>query len=239
MKQSKSEIKEWWDDFLLEGKLNQNETSQKISIKNAYNLFKKSVLNKLNKVSVLEIGSGTGIFTECMSREKKIKKLVCTDASSEAVKICKGKGFNAFLADAENLPFKDKSFDVVCGFAVLHHLNNPKKAIEEACRVSKNFVFFNEPNKWNPIRQLMQRFYYEKSAHETSYSIFQYRDWFKHSNFSVKIIPHDFIIPYFYNSFLVKLNVFMNKILNHKPINFIGSSLAIIAKSNENNLFKH
>ena len=43
-------------------------------------------------------------------------------------------------ADAQNIPFKDKSFDaVICRFAIWP-LSNPDDAIEEIVRVAKNKV---------------------------------------------------------------------------------------------------
>jgi ubiquinone/menaquinone biosynthesis C-methylase UbiE len=44
---------------------------------------------------------------------------------------------NAQVADAENLPFPDGSFDVVYSFGVLHHTPNTQKSIDEVYRVLK------------------------------------------------------------------------------------------------------
>ena len=239
MKQTKEEIKTFWNDFIKEHKSSKVMLSQKVSdiiVKDTYKIFKKHILDNFKEVCVLEVGCGSGIFTDYLIKENIIKKLICTDISSEAIKICKKKGLHALVADAEKLPFKDKSFDIVCGFEILHHLNNPKKAIKEACRISKNIVFFNEPNKWNPLRCFMENFYYEKIHHETSYSILQYKKWFKNENFSLKIIPYNFLIPYSSNGLFIRINIFANKILNRSPIKFIGSSLGIIAKSKKYNL---
>ena len=41
----------------------------------------------------------------------------------------------AAVADAENLPFGDASFDMVYSWGVLHHSPNTRKAIEEVWRV--------------------------------------------------------------------------------------------------------
>lgn len=234
MRQNKEEITTWWNEFVKKNKTSKVMRSQKVAgliVKNAYEVFRENILRSFGNVSVLELGCGTGVFSEYLSRENKIKKLVCTDISPEAIKICKQKRLPAQVADAEKLKFKDKSFDVVCGFEILHHLNNPGKVIREACRVSKNFVFFNEPNKWNPIRRLMERFYYEDSAHETSYSASQYEEWFKGIDFSLRIIPYNFLIPYFSNDSFTKFNIFADRLLNRLPTKFIGASLAIIARS--------
>ena len=41
------------------------------------------------------------------------------------------------VCDIENLPFKDNSLDVIVNLAVLEHVPNPKKVIEEIYRVLK------------------------------------------------------------------------------------------------------
>jgi len=235
MVQTKKEIKKYWEERFntsrRTGKYGLETFSQKISIKNTYNIFRTNILNNVKGgMSVLELGCGLGTISDFLIKEKKVKKLICTDISKEAIENCNKKGLNAFIADAENLKFNDNSFDIVCGFALLHHLNNPKRAIEEACRVSKKFVFFHEPNKWNPIRFLTERFLYPDYAHETSYSILQYYNWFKNTDFKIKIVPNDFLIPYISNRRLTEANVFVDNVLKRTPLKFIAASLNIIGK---------
>ena len=61
---------------------------------------------------------------------------------------------NKFLhvIDAENLPFKAKSFDLVYTWEVLHHVPNPHVAVKEMARVSKQYVVIFEPNRNNPLQ---------------------------------------------------------------------------------------
>ncbi|MBK9249262.1 MAG: class I SAM-dependent methyltransferase [Ignavibacteria bacterium] len=44
---------------------------------------------------------------------------------------------NLQLADAENMPFDDNSFDAVYSFGVIHHTPNIQKTIEETYRILK------------------------------------------------------------------------------------------------------
>lgn len=57
------------------------------------------------------------------------------------------------IADACALPFADNSFDIVFEKDMLHHVNNPQKAISEIYRVTRKGgkVVIIEANRYNPI----------------------------------------------------------------------------------------
>lgn len=112
----------------------------------------KWVLSLKNEITVLDLGCGTGRCTlKCV--EKGIH-VVGTDISRGMLNVAihntvKHKELITFLlGDAENLPFEEGSFDAVISFGTLHHLPNPKHAIEEIGRVLKvgGFFFAHEPN---------------------------------------------------------------------------------------------
>jgi SAM-dependent methyltransferase len=80
---------------------------------------------------------------------------------------------NFVLADAENLPFKDKSFEVLLAFHVLEHLKNPLKALHEWKRVAdvvtikvpspyhiestpSHFFTWNTFTLWNLLKQVFK-----------------------------------------------------------------------------------
>ncbi len=58
---------------------------------------------------------------------------------------------NVIKADAEALPFKNESFDIVICRDVLEHLDQPSKAVAEAHRVLVNggYYFVTTPNAYN------------------------------------------------------------------------------------------
>lgn len=60
---------------------------------------------------------------------------------------------NFKIADACALPFEDNSFDLVFEKDMLHHVNNPQKALSEIWRVTKKKgeVIIVEGNRYNPI----------------------------------------------------------------------------------------
>ena len=110
------------------------------TIFNSYNsLYEEEQLKKLNLISafldvknsdkLLDIGSGTCIstnFFDCFS--------VGVDPSFNMLKLGNGNRINAF---AENLPFKNNSFDIIIALTSIHNFNNVNLAIEEIKRVSK------------------------------------------------------------------------------------------------------
>ena len=86
--------------------------------------------------TILDIGCGNGKYmdtrTDC--------KFIGTDSSSELVKICGDKGYEAVVSNALSLPFSSNSFDAFICIAMLHHLSTDERrtaAIKEASRVIK------------------------------------------------------------------------------------------------------
>jgi SAM-dependent methyltransferase len=69
--------------------------------------------------------------------------------------------------DAENIALADDSYPVVFAHAVLHHCRCPQKAVGEMVRVSRQHVFFVEPNDSWALHMLVRlgfSFPYELAA---------------------------------------------------------------------------
>lgn len=90
---------------------------------------------------VLEIGCGAG--TDICQFAKHGAIVTAVDLTEKAVELTKqrfkvlGIKAEARVADAENLPFADNTFDLVYSFGVLHHTPNTQKTIDEIHRVLK------------------------------------------------------------------------------------------------------
>jgi ubiquinone/menaquinone biosynthesis C-methylase UbiE len=75
---------------------------------------------------------------------------IAVHGSRESAKRSKFKGsFQAKLADAGYLPFKDDEFDAVSSYHSMHHLDDARKAIKEMFRVckSRGFVLVADLNE--------------------------------------------------------------------------------------------
>ncbi|MCL5028544.1 MAG: class I SAM-dependent methyltransferase [Bacteroidetes bacterium] len=97
-----------------------------------------------NIKSILDIGTGTGLFAEKF-HERGIK-IAGVDVNplfiEEAKKYLPDAEFK--VASAENLPFDDASFDAVFYGVVLHEVDDFNKTLAEAKRVSRLKAFILE-----------------------------------------------------------------------------------------------
>ena len=104
----------------------------------------------------LEVGAGTGFFLLNLAQSGVASRLSLTDISQGMVDVAVrnaaelGLDVDGRVADAEQLPYDDASFDLVVGHAVLHHVPDVEQAIREVLRVLRpggRFVFAGEPTR--------------------------------------------------------------------------------------------
>jgi SAM-dependent methyltransferase len=92
-------------------------------------------------LKVLEIGVGMGAdYLEWLKAGAQATGIDFSAASIErAHRRCELAGYRPELrvADAENLPFPDNSFDVVYSYGVMHHSPDTQQCVREAWRVLK------------------------------------------------------------------------------------------------------
>jgi SAM-dependent methyltransferase len=82
---------------------------------------------------LLDVGGGTGNYALALSREGWDP--VVADTSAEMLARAAAKGLRTVRADAQRLPFEDESFDAVTMISMLHHVDHPDAALDEARRV--------------------------------------------------------------------------------------------------------
>lgn len=93
---------------------------------------------------VLDVGCGNGYLTLYLS---KVADVTGIDLSEKMLSL---NPCNKLVhGNALNLPFGNNSFDIALEANLLHHLDNPKKAVDEMTRVSKEWVVLIEPNPKN------------------------------------------------------------------------------------------
>lgn len=105
---------------------------------------------KLNNIqSVLDVGAGTG-------RAMRFLRDQCPDVSVkgiEPVPELREIGYRNGISEEDlvegnglDIPFPDNSFDLVCEFAVLHHVKRPHDVVAEMNRVAARGVAISDAN---------------------------------------------------------------------------------------------
>ena len=98
-----------------------------------------------DNIRVLDVGCGTGAFTYALSMEGF--QVTGTDISGAMMDNARRKNLNCVKADINTgLPFKDKSFDIVCAAYVAHGMKKKyrKKLYEECRRIASKKIIFHD-----------------------------------------------------------------------------------------------
>ena len=113
-------------------------------------LFKYGGYNRNTNLKILDIGCGEGYFLKCLEEWFPDAELFGVDIFDEklksAIKILKRAKLSKH--DAQQLPFPDRSFEIVSALQVLEHLKTPEMFFKEANRILKNksFLIIATPN---------------------------------------------------------------------------------------------
>jgi SAM-dependent methyltransferase len=108
----------------------------------------------------LEIGAGTGYFTLNLLRAGVVSEAVATDVSPGMLDTLAGSAkqlgveVETARCEAVDLPFEDRSFDLVFGHAVLHHLPDLDASFAEFRRVLRpggTVAFCGEPSRYGDL----------------------------------------------------------------------------------------
>ena len=84
---------------------------------------------------LLEVGCGTGLILERLRHD--FDEVVGVDLSEGMLERARARGLTVEQSSAEQLPFEDASFDLVCSFKVLAHVQGIRSAALEMARVLK------------------------------------------------------------------------------------------------------
>ena len=126
-------------DNIWEGRYNSPFLIRRYIHRTQYHTVLKYV-EQLNPNLILDYGCGEGVLSTLVT--ERGFKVIGIDISRPNIDVAKrvarqkGLEINFLIGDGENLPFKDKSFDLVIASHVLEHLPDIKHGFEELQRVA-------------------------------------------------------------------------------------------------------
>jgi len=126
----------YWSQFAQEFE----EKQSFVAGKEIISLTLDELLKEQQLGYVLELGCGTGLYTEAL--QKNAEKILATDFSDEMLKVAvqkrsKLQKVTFQKADALNLEFEENSFDTVFMANLIHIIGDAEKLIRESKRVLK------------------------------------------------------------------------------------------------------
>jgi SAM-dependent methyltransferase len=104
-----------------------------------YRNYYRARILRLSPRSVLDVGCGDGALLAEL-RDEGCERVIGIDPNTAAVKLARQRlasETNICVGHAEDLPFADRSFDVVSLQYTAHHLRDLSRALAEAARVAR------------------------------------------------------------------------------------------------------
>ena len=109
-------------------------------------------LRMIQARTVLDVGAGTGrAIRHLMDNMPELSVRGVEPVAARIDQAVEKKGIPRGIiiqGVGEALPFEDASIDVVCAFAMLHHVTNPDEVVSEMLRVARKAVIIIDGNRF-------------------------------------------------------------------------------------------
>lgn len=100
--------------------------------------------------TLLDVGCGTGYFTRQFATDDAERNVIGADVDLNMLRFAHGhseRSIGFVAADARQLPFRDKSFDLVVSVTALCFIQEEKQALSEMLRVARRRVVLGLLNR--------------------------------------------------------------------------------------------
>lgn len=177
-------------------------------------------------MSILDIGCGDGTFTfELFNRLAPIN-IIGFDIAEKAISIAKRKikpthgnkvGFIVSNIYGMDRHFTENQFDIGILRGVLHHVDEPEKAIKSMKNITR-YLLVLEPNGFNPILKVIEKVSpYHKIHQEKSYWPPAMENWLKKNSYLIIKQRYFGLVPYFCNKHIAKLLKIIEPLFENIP----------------------
>ncbi len=144
----------------------------------------KKFVGSDKNIKILNIGAATGRNSEVLS---EIGDVTSVEYDKEICRLVKEEyGLDYINASITDLPFENGSFDLVCAFDVVEHVEDDRKAVEEMKRVcaDKGFIATTVPAYqflWS--RHDVINHHHRRYTHKSFKSLFKDKNGFKYTTY--------------------------------------------------------
>jgi SAM-dependent methyltransferase len=179
-------------------------------------------LTELTGRRALDVGCGDGSYTNDLYDRGRPALLHGIDPASAAVECARQrKGHRPIqftTGSAYELPYSDGAFDVAILRGVLHHMDQPRRAIAEALRVAATMVVL-EPNGYNPVVKLLEKVSaYHREHDEKSYSPHVLNSWVVEAGGEITATRWIGLVPFFCPDLMARVLKGVEPILERTPL---------------------
>ena len=188
---------------------------------------------KMEGASVIDIGCGDGFFTVQYADECRPASMLGLDAAQQAVAAAARRagdrdiGFE--VGNMHQLPHADRSFDLALLQGVLHHDDNPARAIAEALRVAHRLVIL-EPNGYNlGLKVIEKTSTYHRAHRERSYRSGLLRRWVEQAGGRVTSQHFGGFVPMFCPDPLARAMKFLEPAVEATPLRALLAAVVVIS----------
>jgi len=135
--------------------------------------------------SILDIGTAEGAMLSSIKKEFPQAKCFGLEYSQELIEMNQDKNIKIIQGDAQNLPFKNNSFDIAIATAIIEHLPGPSKIISETYRILKKgglFILTTPDPFFDQIAEILSR---EERGHRKTFNLKRLKNDFQNYNFQI------------------------------------------------------
>lgn len=204
----------------------------------------KNLIKNYHLEKALDVGCSTGRLVHFLNQTNLVA--YGCDISDEAIRVARkiNKAKSIIKASATDLPFKNKTFDLVTALSVIEHLTpyQAQKFLSEASRVLKpgGVIFLVSPNFSTPIRLIQGKkwFGYTDPTHinfytPTQLSVLVKKYGFNNIRFQFKLNYHqsfDWEFPSLFSKLPKTIKKILIYLLFSSPLHIIRNSFWIAAQ---------